>query len=162
MNNQNAKRIISECLRDLGKAEKIQRINQLSPVTPYLNKYAVIRASGALEQSFKTIISDFCNRRSKPQVKNYINKTIREGSANPSFSNICQMLTKFDTNWKTDFKSKVKGDSKWSQIDLGLNTIVDARNDFAHGGNANVSINDTIEHFIKSCRMILILDSIVV
>lgn len=162
MNNTDAEQIIIDCDRDLLNALNIVNgLGQASNVVPYLNRYGIIKASGSLEQAYKTIIADYCNYRSKQQIKNYINKTIREGSSNPSYENICRTLKHFDKDWHTNFKSNINAHADKVTIKTSLQSLVDARNEFAHGGNPNVSLNDVYSYFQESCKLIEILDSIV-
>lgn len=51
-----------------------------------------------------------------------------------------------------DDKPRLKG---------ALTLLVDARNEFAHGGNPDMAINSTISHFKDGVRVIQILDLVV-
>ena len=162
MNNPEADRIINDCDIDLQNALSI--VNSLgitSQIVPYLNKYGIVKACGSIEVAYKTIIADFCNKRSKQQVKNFINERIRESSSNPSIDNILRTLKSLDKDWFKEFKDKVKNHQDVQQIRTSIKSLVDARNDFAHGGNPTVSLNDTYQYFLESKKLIEILDSIV-
>lgn len=162
MNNSDAEQILNDCDQDLQNALNIVNgLGQSSNVVPYLNRYGIIKACGSIEQAYKTIIADYCNYRSKQQIKNYINKTIRDGSSNPSYDNICSTLKRFDRNWHITFKADVNGHIDKVTIKTSLQSLVDARNEFAHGGNPNVSLNDVYLYFQQSRELIEILDNVV-
>jgi|GEM_PF-678992 len=160
MNNVHANSILSVAETEINDAKNIiQSLGQTSSVVPYLNRYCIIRACGALEQSFKTIIADYCNHRSKIQVKKYINKNIRDSSSNPSFENICRILKIFDQQWHSQFKASIRSHPQKDLILLSLESLVEARNDFAHGGSPSTTVSDVIGYFNESKKIIIILDS---
>lgn len=162
MNNSVADQILSDCDADLQDAlNLIGKYGVFHDIVPYLNKYGIIRACGSIEVAFKTIIADYCDDGSKQQVINFVNAKIRENPANPRYDKICQILKSVDEDWNNEFKTKVKSQSNKTQILFGINSLVDARNDFAHGGNPNVSLNDTYTYFTESKKLIDILDSVV-
>lgn len=162
MNNVEAEKVLIECDNDLSNALSIfTSIGATSNIVPYLNKYCIIRACGSLEVSFKTIIADFINKRSKKQIKKYINENVRENSANPSYNNICNLLKSFDLDWWREFKKKFNQHPKKHRILTSVESLVDARNEFAHGGSPNLSLSSTIQYFTTSRVMIEILDDVV-
>jgi len=80
---------------------------------------------------------------------------------NPSYSNICQLLQDFDEDWKIAFKSVVDACGDKIILINSLQSLVDARNDFAHGGNPNVSIGDVRQYFIHARQLAEMLDNVV-
>jgi hypothetical protein len=84
MNNPDVDQVLSACDAELNHVQTIIiSLGATSAVVPYLTKYAVVRACGSIETSFKAVIADYCSHRSKSQVKRFINRRIRDGSANP-------------------------------------------------------------------------------
>jgi hypothetical protein len=163
MNNTDVQRILDESNAELLNVQVIiGGLGIASNITPYLTRYAVIKACGTIEQSFKTVIADFGVKRSKKQVKQFIDRKVRENSANPSFSNICSLLSAFDGNWSATFKANVKGLPNSAQMLTSLQSLVDARNSFAHGGNPTATINDVITYYHDARSIIEQLDLVVV
>ena len=70
---------------------------------------------------------------------------IVKGSANPSQENIMNMLNQFDEDWKNIYKENLKADPDKQQLLYSLQSLVDARNDFAHGGNPTLSMSRLAE-----------------
>jgi len=162
MNNADVQTQLNNCQTELSNIQSIiTGLGLTSNIVPFLTKYSVIRACGTIELSFKTVIADYCEFRSKRQVKRFISKRIREGSANPSFDMICKFLSQFDEDWKNTFKSKLNLEPNKQALTNSLQSLVDARNDFAHGGNPGASINDVITYFVNSRRIIEIMDEVV-
>lgn len=162
MNNQNALNFINDCLNELQGIESlINGLGHLSKPVPFLTKYAVIKSCGTIESAFKTIIADVHSNQSV-QIQNYIDKTIRESSMNPSQDNICSTLKRFDSNWNTQFKSQLNAHSNSQQLKDSLKSLNEARNTFAHGGNINQSFQTIKDYFTDSVEVIKIMDSVVI
>lgn len=162
MNNNSVQQLIDECLSDLTNAMAIvTSIGSSSNVVPYLNKYSVIRACGTIEVAFKAIITDYCVYRSKPQLKNYVSLKVKDSSMNPSYSNICGLLKSFDDSWCNQLKQQLEVHPDKSKILSALKSLVDSRNDFAHGGNPTISLNDSIGYYKEAVKLIDILDNII-
>ncbi|MBX7135795.1 MAG: hypothetical protein K1X67_24270 [Fimbriimonadaceae bacterium] len=163
MNNSDVELVLTQCRSELTHIQdSINALGVTSPVSPYLTKYAVIRACGAVEVSFKAIIADFCNKRSKKQVKRYIALKITRSSTNPSHGKIVEMLNQFDENWKLLFKANLGADPSKPHLLDSLQSLVDARNEFAHGGSPTLSINDVIKHFDHARKVLEHVDLVVV
>lgn len=162
MNNSDVQLLLTNCDAELTHIETIiVGLGGTNLIVPYLNKYSVIKSCGTIEISFKTLIADFCSKRSKPQVKNFLNKRVRENSANPSYSRILQILAEFDGNWETNFKTQMQALPNYNSIRSSIQSLVDARNDFAHGGNSTITFSDIKNYFDESKQLIVTLDNVI-
>lgn len=162
MNNQDVLKEITSCETELIHIQQlINGIGLTSSIVPYLTKYAIIKSCGTIEYCFKTVIADYCSNRSKKQVKQFINRKIKLGSANPSLSNIKKLLKEFDDGWSNSFKSLLDSEPDKGTLILSLDSLVSTRNSFAHGGNPTASISDVITYFSNSKKIIEILDTVV-
>jgi hypothetical protein len=162
MRNLDVQRELDNCWTELNQVTAlVGGLGITSHITPYLTKYSLIRACGSIELSFKTIIADYCAHRSKKQVKRFLTQKVRDASANPSYDNMCKFLHDFDSDWKKIFKNRIKSRPDKSQLLLSLQSLVDARNDFAHGGNPTASIGDVVTYFGHARQLIEIMDDIV-
>lgn len=162
MHNKEVQQVLVDCENDLVQAKTIvASIGFTSNIVPYLTKYAIIKACGAIEVAYKAIVADFCSKRSKIQIKRYLDNKVREGSRNPTYSNLCKLLAEFDEEWNKIYKEKINAHSDKDNILFSLQSLVDARNDFAHGGNPTITLDDTIKHF-SYCRVAVeIMDDII-
>lgn len=155
MNNSEVQRLLDDCSAELSHVTGlITGLGVASNAAPYLTKYAIIRACGGIEQAFKSILCDFSSRRSKKQVKRFLGRRVRESSMNPSYENICRLLKDFDEEWYEEFKDHIKAAPDKSVWMTSLTSLVDARNEFAHGGNPSSSITDVISYF-QNCRAVI-------
>jgi hypothetical protein len=162
MNNADVEILLTKCEIELKHIESIIEVHGgTSLIVPYLNKYSVIKSCGTIETSFKALIADYCNKKSKPQVKNFINKRIRYNSANPSYNNIKETLKSFDVNWASDFKNQMQNLANYNSIIRSIESLVNARNEFAHGGNPTITFTDIKNYFNESKEIILIIDNVI-
>ncbi|WP_421260789.1 HEPN domain-containing protein [Aeromonas jandaei] len=160
MTNNEVQVILSDCHQELESIKALLTgLGAAANPTPYIKKYAVIRASGSIETAFKKIIADRIDSESNIQVKNFIKRKIRDSSCNPKLSQIENMLTEFDSRWRNRFDEQISLDDK-PRLKGSLTVLVDARNDFAHGGNPDLDIDNTIQHFLDGVRVITILDAV--
>lgn len=160
MNNRGVRILLDECLNELNRMQSLIVGLQGGAVPDYIQRYAVIRATGSIETGFKTIIADKVDEGSHVQVKNFIKKKIRDSSCNPKLGMIENMLAEFDARWNAKFDELLAFEDK-PGLKGALTELVNARNDFAHGGNANLRISEIIEYFSSGVKVLSILDTVV-
>lgn len=160
MNNERAISLVEDCSSDLERISLIiEELGGTDRAIQYLTKYSIIKVCGTLEQCFKTIISDFSTLNQNQQLKNYVDSTFRESSINPNINNIYNSLAKFDENWKANFKLRLNADENKSRILSSLQSLNNARNEFAHGGNPNTTFNDVKNYFLDAKAIIEYIDA---
>lgn len=163
MNNANAERLISECQTELDDIRKmLVEYGSFSNLTPYLTNYALVKASGTIEQSFKTIIADCCDKDQSQQIRNYVQNMFRESSRNSTIENIHKSLNEFDEDWNVTFKNRLSRMKDATRIRTSLKSLNQARNAFAHGGKTTISFHNVSSYFADALVVIEILDRIVV
>lgn len=161
MNNRDVNEQLQTCARELeGIQQFLNGMGDAATPTPYMKRYAVIRASGAIEVGFKQIIADKVDSDCQVQVKNFIRKKIRESSVNPKLGQIQNILSDFDLRWSKKFEELISLSDK-PRYNGALTKLVNARNEFAHGGTPNIDIASTIEYFNGGCEVLKILDQVV-
>jgi RiboL-PSP-HEPN len=160
MNNQEAQNNIDRCVAELQRIYHLIEGHGTSPIVPFLTNYSIVRACGTIEFCFKTVISDSLSGHST-QIANYIDHTIRNSSMNPSKSNICSTLKKFDEEWNTKFKNQLKNHEHSDRLNSSIDSLNSLRNSFAHGDPLSSSFDDIRNYFKDSVIIIKILDEIV-
>lgn len=131
--------------------------NRFDSKTKFLVSYGVIKASGSIEVVFKQIIYDYLTMGVGSKTATYIEKMILDSSCNPNAGNMSNMLQNISSEWKKQFDEQVKESGKKAEI----NSLVQLRNDFAHGDNITVSIDTVIGYFDAAKEILNILDSVV-
>lgn len=131
--------------------------NKFDSKTRYLISYSVIKASGTIEVVFKKIIYDYLSTGVGEKTAAYIEKMILDSSCNPNTGNMSNMLQNVSADWKKLFDDQVKLSGKKDKI----NSLVQLRNDFAHGDNINVSIDTVITYYDAAIDILKILNNVV-
>ena len=96
--------------------------------------------------AYKQVVADKCSYRCNRQVKKFLEKRVNRNSANPSYKKMCELLKSFDEGWCSDFKLRIRNHTA-SSLRSSLESLVESRNEFAHGGNPHVSIGSVISYF---------------
>ena len=162
MKNGEVQMLLDNCDAELNQVQSlINGLGIASNINPFLTKYALIRACGTIEQSFKTVVADFCAKRSKKQLKRFLELRVRDSSMNPSFSNMIKLLKDVDENWADALKASLAASPDKEAFMLSLQSLVDARNDFSHGGNPSTTIGDVLTYFVHSRAVVEFLDAAV-
>jgi len=69
---------------------------------------------------------------------------------------MCSLLKQINGDWNAAFKAAIQEVDKQS-----LNSLVELRNQLAHGNSITASIDDIITYFFSGYNIIIVLDSIV-
>ncbi|HDY6678120.1 TPA: hypothetical protein RPV38_004592 [Escherichia coli] len=161
MNNTESMKILRDCCDELNDIRKlVSDLDDSNKAVGYINKYAIIRATGSIEFAFKKIIADKVEHGCHDQIKNFIKRKIRESAHNPRLGTIESVLTDFDPKWQKKFNEKIALENKIA-LDESLTKLVTERNSFAHGRDANIGIDEIIENYLNGQKVIAILDETV-
>lgn len=161
MNNTESMKILRDCCDELNDIRKlVSELDDSNKAVGYINKYAIIRATGSIEFAFKKIIADKVEHGCHDQIKNFIKRKIRESAHNPRLGTIESVLTDFDPKWQKKFNEKIALENKIA-LDESLTKLVTERNSFAHGRDANIGIDEIIENYLNGQKVIAILDETV-
>ena len=130
--------------------------NQFDSKTRYLISYAVVKASGTVEVIFKNMIYNFLIVGANEKAKGYLEKAIIDSSCNPNTGNMSNILQNISSELKALFDQQVKESGEKDK----LNSLVQLRNDFAHGASISVSIDTVIKYFDSAVNILEILDNV--
>lgn len=142
-----------KCIREWINKDK----NKFDVKTKYLVSYAVVKASGSIEVVFKKMVFDFLSLNVRSETSQYLEKMILDSSCNPNTGNMSNMLQNISTEKRSIFDHRVKVSEKKDK----LNSLVQLRNDFAHGDNINISIDTVITYFDAGENILNILDGVI-
>ena len=156
--------LLDACSCELQAIEKRINKNKLDQMVKYLQNYAVIRACGTIENVVKNIIADSVTVNASFEIQNYIQIKIRDSSSNPKTTIISSILGEFSTEWKKSFDNKltnIPANSDNNKAKTELNSLVQLRNDFAHGKSVGIGISSIRKYFDSACEIVKIVDGIV-
>lgn len=143
-------RRLDDCKIELENIRQWINSNPFHSNVRYLVSYAVVKASGTIEIVLKSMVYDYLAEGAKVPTQAYLTKMIVDSSCNPNTGNILRMLEQIDAAKKTSFEDIVKGSAQKGD----LNSLVNLRNDIAHGRVISVTIGTVINYF-ESGRYIL-------
>lgn len=155
--NQEILTIINDCNTELDRISNLVKGLGTAELSEYVKKYAVIRATGCIEFSFKKIVADKVDENSHSLAITFINNKIRKSSYNPNFKNIKDVLRAFDYKWDKKFNELISFENKAGIIN-SLKQLCDWRNSFAHGGHPEIDIDIAINHFRIGIKVIEVID----
>jgi len=162
MQNLEIKRILEECQLELDEIKTILSASEIKfdKLTKYLTNYAVIRACSTIEFCCKKAVADFFEKGQSKYIREYLSKTIRKNSSNPSLDMINSTLKSFGGSYNDNFNRGVK--KKKKEYNSYLQKLREARNNIAHGYNINITISTVMEYYKNSEEVIKILDSVLI
>ena len=135
--------VLRDCWIELDNIQRWITANPVDSNVRYLTSYAVIKASGTIENVLKRIIFDALSEGATDETKNFLTKSIIDASYNPSPGQIYKLLEKINTDWKQQFESFIHGTNQKG----ALKSLVELRNSFAHGAPVTASIRDVVNYF---------------
>lgn len=150
-------RLLADCEYEIKNILQWIGKNRFHSNIKYLVSYAIIKASGTIEIVFKTIIYDFLSENATKEAKQFLSSKILDSSCNPSTQKISAIINGFDGKKSKDFDKKLKNTQEKSD----LNSLVSLRNDLAHGGTVNVTINTVYKYFVSGKTVIEWLEDII-
>ena len=134
---------LHDCENELNRIQTWIISNSLDSNVRYLTAYAVIKASGTIEQALKQMLFDILTSGCTEEAKTYFTKQILKASFNPSPKKIINLLPNMSSNWQNSFKDRIDSTPEKAQ----LQSLVDLRNAMSHGNDITTSISDVITYY---------------
>ena len=154
--------MINDCTAELNDIEiKINALPPLDRTKAYLTKYALIKASGTVEFVYRSIVADYFEQFSVPQIDHFLEKKIRTGSFSAKYEVMSNLLMQFDDNWGRMFKTNIKTRADGQQIIDASNSLVTNRHSFAHGKEPKATFNDIKQYYHDLLELVKEFDSVV-
>lgn len=156
---QDYERMLDDCKKELDNIELWINHNKFDENVLYLVSYSIIKSAGTIEIIFKQMVSDFLGENVKKETANFITANIVDSSCNPNTGNIGRLLQQLDPNRKTQFDDILRKPEK-TQNKSDLNSLVQLRNDFAHGRTSNATIKIVKRYFEAGIEVLRVLESV--
>lgn len=147
----------NEVIRAKQKLDKVfAKIDQLPKedieLQAHWAKYLCILVSGFLENSVRSIYSEYAKKVSKStKLTNFVESKLKD-LQNPKMEKILQLTGSFSREWQSNLEKATEGELKDA-----INSIVANRNNIAHGEDSRITyarIKDYYEKAIKVINMI--------
>lgn len=122
----------------------------------HVAKYLTVLISGIYEDTIKNLLKESIQKESlTKETRNFIFKQIDIIFRNPSHKNINKLLNKFNKEWLKKLKEKIK-EENWE----ALNSIVNNKNNIAHGNRCDITFDDIKNYYNNSKIIITELDTL--
>jgi len=109
------------------------------------------------EDIIKSLVRELIQKENiGKETRRFIFKQIDFSLRNPTHKNIKGFLNKFDKGWIKKLNEKID-DKKWD----ALNSIVNNKNNIAHGNFSTITFEDIEDYYANSKDIIMELDSLI-
>jgi RiboL-PSP-HEPN len=113
---------------------KSQLVQNDAELQAQLARFMCVLSSGLLEQAIISILEDYAKSRSHAHVARYVGFGLSR-LQNAKFEDIMILLARFDPLWRDHFEANTP-----AEVKDAIDSIVNNRNQIAHGGQANISL----------------------
>lgn len=114
-------------------------------------RYICILTAGFLEIALRELYSEFAKSSSSPQVARFASQVLARIS-NPKAWRFVETAKSFDPGWADELKGFLDADGGRRRD--SIDSIMNNRNQIAHGGNAQVSVGRIREH-LPNCIQVI-------
>src|ERR1035437_4206616 len=112
-------------------------------------RFLCVLTSGLIEQVLILGLDDMAKRKSNPRVAKYVSSHLSR-IKNAKFEDIMAVLGRFDPDWRKYFEERTE-----AEVKDAIDSIVNNRNQIAHGGQVNISL-DGFGKFYKALKPFLL------
>ena len=119
-------------------------------VAATLCRFGTVLICGFVERSIELILLDRLKPLAHPRVLNFVKSHFKRGT-NYNCDTICQLLERFEPDWRDNFKDFMANHEK--EVD-GLSSTYAVRNAVAHGGSGGMSSSTLRERRDEAKRIV--------
>ncbi len=141
---------IDDCSLELDKIKNWININKFDTNVQFLVSYGVIKSCGTIEIVLKHLLFDVLSTDCRLETRTYLTKHVLDASYNPKTGKIEALLGDMSDEWKNSFIR----DTTAAKQRTDLNSLVELRNEFAHGTTITASIENVITYFVSGVWII--------
>lgn len=116
-------------------------------------RFLCVLTSGLIEQAVISLLDEYIRRRSTPRVQRYAGYQVSR-LQNAKFDDILTLLGRFDPDWRIYIEANVT-----DEVRAAIDSIVNNRNQIAHGKQANISLGTFSSYYIKVKAFLLHLEA---
>ena len=151
-----------DCISTMREIRGRMRKKPFDAFNVHLIRYAVIICAGAVERAYKSIIADYVTQNASAENDRYVNTVVRNSKNNPRLQNINALLKQFNEKWNDDFNREIKVRASYNMDVQNLASLVEARNDVAHGKSVTCSLEDIIRYYLSARQLVSKLEVVLV
>jgi thiamine biosynthesis protein ThiC len=150
--------------RIVGTIQRIENLNAKArtdavscdaEIQAHIARFLCVLTSGLIEQILILSLDDMAKRHSHPRVAKYVSSHLSRVN-NAKFEDIMVLLGRFDPDWRKYFEQSTE-----PEVKAAIDSIVNNRNQIAHGGQVSISIVRFDEYYRALKPFILELDQFI-
>ncbi len=119
----------------------------------HLTKYLCILSNGYIEETIRTIYSQYAVKTSHPHVANYVYKNLKYFQ-NAKSDRIIQLTYDFSKTWGHELEAYMT-----DEMIAGIDSIVNTKNALAHGGNTGITYRDLKKYWDDTTKVLDYIES---
>ncbi len=139
----------------LQEKARTKQVSEDFELQAQLARYMCVLCSGLIEQAVISILETYTRSKSHPRVASYVDGQLAR-FRNAKFEDILVLLSHFDPLWREHVQSTTA-----SEVKDAIDSIVNNRNQIAHGRQANISLGVFSDYYKYTKEFIRALDSFV-
>lgn len=170
MNNRRAEQLKERLKNELDLVEAYDSSRERNEqLVNAMARYLCVRISGFVEAAVRQILSDYATEVAKragnvadnERLKGYVITRLKT-ARNLTFGGVVDLLNAFDSKWGDEVTNRISviQAHQKHQIKEEIEVIVSKRNEIAHGGWTNASIQDVREYYWIATELIEIVDDV--
>jgi hypothetical protein len=112
------------------------------------SRYLCVLVSGFVEASVRTIVADYVNSRSAPEVAHFAGQRLRS-FINAKMEKILDLVGEFGTDYRTRLEQIVEGELKDA-----VDSVVSNRHQIAHGQDVGIGFGTVTKYYERVVKAI--------
>jgi hypothetical protein len=124
-------------------------VSQDAELQSQLARFMCVLASGLIEQAVVSLLEDYARTRCHPRVQRYTQHQLSK-LQNAKYEDILSLVGRFDPTWRKHFSDNVS-----DEVQSAIDSIVNNRNQIAHGKQVNISLGTFSQYYILAKRFLV-------
>lgn len=113
----------------------------------HYSRYLCVLVSGHVEQSLKALVTQYCLKRSSPEVRRYVSRQLKWLS-NVNTEKLKQLVESFDADWWVRLEAEHGDDLS------AFDSVAADRNAISHGDETGITIDRISQYFRQISRVL--------
>ena len=126
--------------------DTFRRVSQIPPtdmeVLADFARYLCVLVSGFIEVAVSELASEYCTKRSSPQVARYTARQLQRFQ-NINSQRLIELVDAFESKWREDLEAFLQGGRKDA-----IDAVVSLRNRVAHGDQVTITYRAIADYFV--------------
>jgi hypothetical protein len=142
------KKVVSHKQRLDALFDKIKALDEDPELIAHWSRYMCVLVSGFVEASVRTIVADYVNSRSAPEVAQFAGQRLRN-FVNAKTEKILDLVGEFGNEYRTRLEKVLEGELKDA-----VDSVVNNRHLIAHGQDVGIGFGTITKYYERVVKAI--------